>query len=642
MRRTLIAFGLLLALGSATAQPKAVPNTFEAGSPMSASAMNANLEAINDWVIQVREQLITTRRDYVSLRNRVAVFAPYEEDFHPVDGSSLVAPQQDEEPLWPFKAGDLVDADAVNESFARFVADQANFNEFFLYIVRDIAGVSRRLAATEEAHGLPNGDRPDAEFQDYVATQLTQFNKNERIVPAEVNANFASLVEALTILEANALEVDAWLRHEIARADGIEPALEPPTLEAETYLLRLQGTLDPEDFSEGTYLDFTAVSAVFSDGSYRPHVPNSTAALVSAAGTYDLTIDARDLLDEGVVLTPHSLANWFLPHYDTSSQTRTLYVSDPNAQLQIVNSVIVVQDDGKGSAGSTFVSHSVGIPLGTDRYSVWAQPVFADRPLSITGMLGSIKHDFTDELEVDLEPGWNLIYIVESPEQPTVTTINSRPVTDVDQPQYAVLEKRFGIIHGASEVRGYALFPSHEIEPGGQGRALFRAERPNSQPSFYAMGPNWINHNLAPMFLVPAGDLSTSVPNAFSTDDVDARLMLGVLLAYDQSAVNAGALGDVPAAIGQLVPESEATNPIAIIYSDRSTMLHADPSAFDGSGAPLMTDAEGLPLYYGWNLLEVVPNEPGSPDTLRRYALGKIPTMKIAPFNVVPPVVPDD
>lgn len=79
MKRALL-LTLALLIGSATAQG-AAPNVFETGSPMSAAAMNENLEWLSDRIAVVRESVIETRRVQVQMRDRVRSVTPIVESF---------------------------------------------------------------------------------------------------------------------------------------------------------------------------------------------------------------------------------------------------------------------------------------------------------------------------------------------------------------------------------------------------------------------------------------------------------------------------------------------------------------------------------------------------------------------------------
>src|SRR5690606_33563258 len=112
-------------------------------------------------------------------------------------------PQQAEEPAWPFAAGDLVDANLVNRAFSDFQDAADNIDEFTRLLMKDMQTISDKISALEQLYSLPVGEGFEAELFAYVPPTAKKFQANERIVTADVNANFGQLWASLDVLEHN-------------------------------------------------------------------------------------------------------------------------------------------------------------------------------------------------------------------------------------------------------------------------------------------------------------------------------------------------------------------------------------------------------------------------------------------------------
>src|SRR5690606_31990625 len=107
-------------------------------------------------------------------------------------------------------------------------------------------------------------------------------------------------------------------------------------------------------------------------------------------------------------------------------------------------------------------------------------------------------------IDVDLEPGWNLVYPVRQPSQPIFLRYESRPVNEDDAPTETLMPAIFGMATDAGAVRGYSFFPWHEISEAAPA-ATFSALADGSA-TFMVTGPAWFNHDVAPLKLVSIED----------------------------------------------------------------------------------------------------------------------------------------
>lgn len=641
MRRALLVSFSLLAL-VVTAQALgllSVPNSFEAGARMSASAMNANLDAVSGRLLVVRESVITTRRAQVGLRDRINAFAPAPLTVTSSGSEADLVLQQSEDQRPRFKAGDLVDADAVNSLLRSYVTGSDGItgldgiDEFNALLVRDMVALSERISAAESALGLPDGERAETNLASYTSPALTAFRRNERIVPKEMNDNFAALTDGLSALEQNAAELAEWVAHELARMDAVEAAAGSPVLSEQDYLLPVVGSLDPGEFSAGTLFHVYALDEVAADGSLWFHDYQDGPFPVSGLGHFEFAIDARVLGQGDHALDAYELARAYLYVGDSSTQTRTVSVTNPDALLQAMVLISAEQPDPSG--GWAVASHDFQIQLEVESegvsYLVPGDLVFSDRPVTISGDVTSTIDDRVLELELRLEAGWNVVYNIPSASRPNVTKYQSRVSTPSD------------ILHEATSVRilardyapvvyGYSLFGLHELQGGGEPRAFLSSERASTEAPLYLRVPRWVNHNIAPLNLVPIDEMVPGAEGAITTDTPAARMMLAYAYAYDQSNAASGQVGVFGSSSGRLNATSSNGNEILFIYSDRGNTVHASITDPEDDTRTIRTEAAGLRLHFGWNLIEAVRDgEDGLTITLVTYR-GSIPNLELQPW----------
>lgn len=630
-RALLVGAFLLLSLGAAQLlRPLAVPNTFQAGDNMSASAMNANLQAVYDRVAALHEAVSKARDAHADLRDRLDNLGP-EAIEAPAPNSGEFINQGAGTLPWPFKAGDIVDADAVNESFG-VLADEADAIQTELTGHHtDLLAFADRLLEAEQAYDLPSNPWPDTELQAYSDPAVTVFVKNQRAVPDELNANFANLVAALEVLEANSAVLADWASNDAERVEAVEVAA-APDIPSNAYQLRVSGTLNGGEFSEATELWYTVVTSTTLTGSRISRPPDRNGFPIAASGDFDFNIDARDLNTHPGALTPVDLVNLYLPLYDPSIYAREFTLSDPSAEVHAVERIAVLQH---GSVNGGLYSHEVQFTHNDGPYPMIGRLVFSDRPVTIQGTMTTTLTDLVRKLDVTLAAGWNIIYPSAQPVEPRTVLYNASPVTELDAPLLTSTLFDFGHSYEAERVLGYALFAAHEVFGDSVPTAMYYSSRSSGQSYLAVDGPAWVSHGSAPSLLVPIEDLDPTItPGQLTTDDPDARFLGGVLVAYDQTGISSGQLGFYDARFADIGLTSEGGNPIVLIYADRSVTLFADITVPNDPSQWVRTDPGGLGLDYGWNVIELVPDAPGSMlRTMRQYS-GALPTVEF--WEVIP------
>lgn len=628
-RALLVGAFLLLSLGAAQLLlPLSVPNTFQAGDNMSASAMNANLQAVYDRVAALHEAVSAAREAHADLRDRLDNLGPEAIEASAMNSGEFTSQQTGTLP-WPFKAGDIVDADAVNESFAVLVAEASALQTELTGHHTDLLAFADTLAEVEQAHGLPSTPWPDTELQAYSDPAVTSFVKNQRAVPAELNANFASLVAAVEALEASSAALAAWAGNDVERVEAIEAAA-TPDLPSSAYQLRVNGTLNDGEFSEMTEFWYTTVSST-TPASRTVEWPDRNGFPVSVTGGFDFNIDARDLSIYPGALTPIDLVNLYLPLYDPSVSTRDFHLSNPNAAIHVVQWIGVYQLDPNGPSVN---SHAVRFTYNEGPYPVAGNLVFSDRPVTVQGTMSTTESSVVREMDVTLAAGWNLVFPDSKPGEPPTLLYRASPITESNTVVIQDAEYLFGDSFEADSVAGYSLFAAHETIGDIEPTSVYSSWSTQTQSYLAVRGPAWVSHNRAPLLLVPIEDVDPTItPGQLTTDDPDARFLGGVLAAYDQVAVNSDLLGVYDARFADMELTSENGNYVLALYADRAVTMFADITVPDDPSQWVRTDPGGLQLVYGWNLLELVPDDPGSMLlTMRQYS-GALPTVEFFELN---------
>ncbi len=610
MRRALLLL-LLPLLGLAAAQ--GVPNTFGDGSTMSAAAMNANLEWVSNQVENVRQMVIQARGAEVAVRDRASAIIPIVELTLDALWLAGAPTQQADGRPWPFEAGDLVDANAVNVSFATFVSDSQNIDAFYALIVDEMTTISEGLSAAEQEHGLPDGAREAALPPRYVAPSVNLFAPNQRIVAAEVNENFTRIAASLITLEQAIADLDAWVEHELERLELLEAVAGPSGLTEEAYVIHTQGVMDPSTFDERTEIWAYGVYDVSSDGSYR------TAGLLdgpfypAADGAFDVVVDARTMADQGLELTPAALVDYLIPNASEGS-TRTLFVSNPSAVLYAVSTIVVFQQDPAGSYLASHVIDRFAEEEEVDAVGA-ATLVFSDRALSIVGRLEEPAYDDVWEVNVRLNPGWNLLYSVWDSARPEVDSYRARGPEATDEVMLIARSAILGWFRTVPDIYGYSLFSAHEFADP-ETRVPFRTSSYNQPVSnMYLRVPAWLDNDEAPALLTTVDQAVPDLPGLFQSDDPDARFLVAQIYAFDQAATEAGLLDDVSSSLGMVVPSSSTGHAVEIVYVDRTNTVTVDYSLGDDGERQFRTLPGGMELRFGWNFIEGIP-DPDDPNIM--------------------------
>lgn len=196
-----------------------VPHKFEEGKTMSASGMNANLAAVYASIRAASDSLEASRLVHMDFKDRL-------DEVFPATGSASSLPdglslQQVSPRVEP---GSLADPSIVNGFFSSFAAQTSEADELALALFGELEALSERLTAAEQAFGLTVNEPTEAVVAPYTAPKLTEFWRNTRTVPGEMNDNFAAVITSLESVEQNAAELAAWIVRLRPRLEAVEKA----------------------------------------------------------------------------------------------------------------------------------------------------------------------------------------------------------------------------------------------------------------------------------------------------------------------------------------------------------------------------------------------------------------------------------
>lgn len=196
-----------------------VPHEFQEGEKMSASGMNANLDAVHARILAASDSLEASRLLQLEFTDRL--------DEIPAAGRSAseaaasLTPQQASPRVEP---GFVADPTVVNGFFNDFADRMSEADELALTLFGELEALSERLTAAEQAFGLTVNEPAEAVAAPYTTPELTEFWRNARTVPDEMNDNFTAVVTSLEPVEQNAAELADWIERERVRLELVEAA----------------------------------------------------------------------------------------------------------------------------------------------------------------------------------------------------------------------------------------------------------------------------------------------------------------------------------------------------------------------------------------------------------------------------------
>lgn len=219
-RRLMVGLTLLGGLAAAMGLGLlSVPHEFEEGKTMSASGMNANLAAVHARIRAAGDSLEASRLVHMDFKGRLdEVFPEGERTSYLPDGLT----RQQESPR--VEPGSLADPSIVNGFFSGFAAQMSEADELALALFGELEALSERLTAAERAFGITVNEPAEVVVAPYTAPKLTEFWRNTRTVPGEMNDNFAAVITSLEPVEQNATELADWIVRLRSRLEVVEEA----------------------------------------------------------------------------------------------------------------------------------------------------------------------------------------------------------------------------------------------------------------------------------------------------------------------------------------------------------------------------------------------------------------------------------
>ena len=204
------------------------------GAPLSASAMRSALDARSDVLAQVREQVIEVRRAQVALRDRVAFLEHYVATSAVAGAETVPLEADDDDDPWTeagIVAGQVADAEALNDVFTRFVSDLTNIRAFQALLILDQEALLARIEALEAIAGIVDPPAPGALVPNEDEVTVPHiFTTGSAMRASEMNANLVAVDAGLVAEAAMAGMVEARQAVLAARVDALEEALGPEPL----------------------------------------------------------------------------------------------------------------------------------------------------------------------------------------------------------------------------------------------------------------------------------------------------------------------------------------------------------------------------------------------------------------------------
>ena len=387
------------------------------GSPLSASAMRAALDARAEAVDGVRERMIELRQQQVALRDRVVALEELAAASS-ADGAVTAPLQANDGDPWTeagIVAGQVADAEALNAIFERFVDDVADIRSFKGLLVLDQDALFGRLEALEASAGIvgPPVADPLAPDENDVSVPHV-FTTGSAMRASEMNANLQAIDAALLAETAMAAAIDARQavieeRIEALEALGAEPDPDPSIA---AYVVgpgrvatvtSIEGVIDGYDGGEveATFAGLMATIAqfcnddgcqmIFSPG--RPWVPTS----IDAPGAFTIDLPASPSLDgvgssilcgEEVVLSySGALYVHDAPFGEPSSSPSVTYA---RVRLEEPKTPVNILADAAVLVWYAFTTDSVDLTCTQDESDFGTEPMTLD-------------------VDVRLRPGWNVM-----------------------------------------------------------------------------------------------------------------------------------------------------------------------------------------------------------------------------------------
>jgi len=399
-----------------------------------------------------------------------------------------------------------------------------------------------------------------------------------------------------------------------------------PTPPEPNYLIEFEGQLEPREYDTGATFWIQALTQFEADWTtsfewYDPPYP------VEDDGSYAVTIDAREF--PGDPLSPEEYGSWQL--FPFGDDVVDVEASNPNAKLRVLNRVALYQAEDTGPRlleSHVYVHYHQTESNGTT-LNYPGTLVFSDAAVAIESSVSAPGLDAHRKLDVELEPGWNLVY--QGPVTVGPPVYVSKPLAS--QPAGLARSSRvLGFRDSrppASELSGYSVFAAHQALPDEVSSEMYAGLFPSGTSILRAN--TWYGVNDPGSFLVPLADalpFSDTATGSIVVADAGTKAVVADVRYYDETAVDQASWWIDPAvATGSLQLEAGSSNIVVAVYVDRSTVLESLDYEDDG----MTYSATDVELHFGWNLLEVAEIDSTTVE-LVRLDPSEIPSWEMYPY----------
>lgn len=330
---------------------------------------------------------------------------------------------------------------------------------------------------------------------------------------------------------------------------------------------------------------------------------------VPESGTVTIEYDANDIEAEFSIATFFS---FYLPQTDGQPANPT--IDNPNASVKVAGFARILKMDGSDIPNSFIDSHGAELrhlysQSGTE-VSSRIIPVYADDAVTVRASYASGPTDY--DVDLNLAEGWNLVYTEFQPHEDRSTTIyRSQTPSGTTRVHTHRRLTWMGDTMPDYDVRFLSVFSKSSVR--------------TQDPDVYLDSPYSYDGDRASVYvrawLPPDIAAATMVPfkNMFGesyTGTISGADDLSVTIAEILSIGSDGHWESTADSNGRarFLTESGG-HPVHLIYSNRRAQVEFTGVELSDSGTMLRTDAGGLRLQYGWNLVAEIP-DPTEPDTL--------------------------
>ncbi|TVR97437.1 MAG: hypothetical protein EA416_00610 [Trueperaceae bacterium] len=585
------------------------------GAPLSASALRAALDGRTDALSDLREQIIDLRRNQVALGDRVAVL---EQSVAQSSGAETMTDPLEASDAGPWAgvgivAGEIANAEALNEVFERFASDLTNIRAFQGLLVLEQDALFGRIEALEAAADILDPPEADLLVPDETDVSVPhEFTTGSTMRASEMNANLRAVDDALLAEFAMANAIGAHQAVLEARIEALEA--EPDAVPLFTWRI---GTYDrAEGLSTASEFFFT------NEGPFEP---------------FTITVEGPESYEHAITVTDPAAGNvgWFVPLLPSGTYTATTTYGGVDFEQPIqydATSVLSRPGLSLGTTTPTTVVVTIGRVEGAAMYDV--------RLLEVGGrfVAGESLEPFESSardvefsgLDLDPSASYYVFAVIANVHDPWNVTL---PPQQVDRGASTTDPFTPGASNGGdTSVREYVVGPGRvatltSIEgvidgyDGGTVEATFAGLMAtvglscngDECETIFSPGLPWV-----PTSIDAQGAFTVELPASPSLDGVGTAILCGeeVVLSYSGSLhvhdAPLGEPGSSPTASYARVRLEEPKTPVNILadagavvwyaYTTGSVDLTCAQTESDYGTEPMLVDVD-VRLRPGWNVM---------------------------------------